>query len=204
MRLLLINPPRFNGIPVIREERCEITERNSIIPPYSLLQVGAELLADGHEVQLMDANGEDLTWEQLDARIRSFDYDVLVFRFTPTTLLWDLKTATLSKNHNPKAVTAGICWTMQTVPEAVLQSCPDLDVYIRHEYESVVPNLAAALSAGRDLSTVQGIAYRKGNEIAVTEPAKPMADWDTLPLPAYQLLPSLDNYAINTATWGTV
>jgi anaerobic magnesium-protoporphyrin IX monomethyl ester cyclase len=198
MRLLLINPPRFNGIPVIREERCEITERNSIIPPYSLLQVGAELLAGGHEVHLVDANGENLTWEQLDARIKSFSYDVLIFRFTPTTLPWDLKTATLSKNHNPKAVTAGICWTMQTVPEVVLQSCPDLDVYIRHEYESVVPNLAAALSAGQDLSTVPGIAYWKGNEIALTEPAKPMADWDSLPLPAYQLLPSLDNYAINT------
>jgi hypothetical protein len=54
MRVLLVNPPRFHGIPVIREERCEITERYSVLPPYSLLQIASILRNERHEVQLID------------------------------------------------------------------------------------------------------------------------------------------------------
>jgi radical SAM superfamily enzyme YgiQ (UPF0313 family) len=198
MNVLLVNPPRFNGIPVIREERCEITERNSIIPPYSLLQLGALLVGQGRQVQLIDANGENLPWEQLEKQIAQADYDLLVFRFTPTTLQWDLKTASVSKRVHPNAVTAGICWTLQSVPLTVLEAEPCLDVYVRHEYEEVVPALAAAVAEGKDLSTVAGIAYRSGQELKVNPPAQPLKDWNSLPLPAYNLLSSLDHYAINT------
>jgi len=48
MKVLLLNPPRFHRIPVIREERCEITERYSVIPPYSLLQIASLLRQHGH------------------------------------------------------------------------------------------------------------------------------------------------------------
>ncbi len=198
MKVLLVNPPRFNDIPVIREERCEITERNSIIPPYSLLQLGALLIAQGRQVQLIDANGENIPWEQLEKRLSDADYDVLVFRFTPTTLQWDLKTAAVSKRFHPEAVTAGICWTLQSVPLTVLEAEPSLDVYVRHEYEVVVPALVTAVAERQAFSTVQGIAYRQGEALKVNASAQPMHDWNSLPLPAYNLLSSLDHYAINT------
>lgn len=198
MKILLVNPPRFHGIPVIREERCEITERYSVLPPYSLLQIASILRNEEHEVQLIDANGWNLGWKELISRIRSAEYDMLIFRFTPTTFDWDTKIASISKRINPKALTAGICWTLQTVPKEVLRDCADLDVYIMHEYETVAPTLVSAISNGEDLSTVPGIAYRIYNEIRVNSPAKSLPDWDSLPLPAYDLLPSLKNYYINT------
>lgn len=198
MRVLLVNPPRFHGIPVIREERCEITERYSVLPPYSLLQIGSILRNEGCEVQLIDANGWDLSWEEVAESVTKIDYDVLVFRFTPTTFGWDTELASISKKKHPSALTAGICWTLRTVPTAVLRSQIDLDVYIREEYETVVSSLISALSEGKDLSTVPGIAYRNGNEIKINGSARPLSDWDSLPLPAYDLLPSLRNYFVNT------
>ena len=54
--------PRY---PAIREERCEVTERYSILEPYSLLQIGALLRRQGHEVALIDMNGFDLKMEDL-------------------------------------------------------------------------------------------------------------------------------------------
>jgi radical SAM superfamily enzyme YgiQ (UPF0313 family) len=199
MNVLVVNPPRFHGIPVIREERCEITERYSVLPPYSLLQIASILRNEGHEVQLIDANGWDLSWEELISKMKDARYDVLIFRFTPTTFDWDTKTAFISKKINPKALTVGICWTLRTVPKEVLQDCVYLDVYIMHEYEVVAPALVSAISNGEDLSTVAGIAYRtEDDEIKVNGPAKPLSDWDSLPLPAYDLLPSLKNYYINT------
>jgi radical SAM superfamily enzyme YgiQ (UPF0313 family) len=198
MRVLLVNPPRFYGIPVIREERCEITERHSVLPPYSLLQVASILRNEGHGVRLIDANGWNLSWEELTSRIKDMKYDVLIFRFTPTTFNGDTMIASISKKICPKALTAGICWTLRTVPEEVLWGCADLDIYIMHEYETVVPTLISAISNGEDLSTVPGIAYRSSDEVKVNSPAKPLSDWDYLPLPAYDLLPSLRNYFINT------
>jgi len=198
LRVLLINPPRFHGIPVIREERCEITERYSVLPPYSLLQIASVLRTEGHEAKLIDANGWNLSWEEVDERIRSMRYDVLIFRFTPTTFDWDAEIASISKKNHPNALTAGICWTLRTVPMEVLNDSTDMDIYIMHEYEEVAPLLISAISQGNELSSVPGIAYKSSDEIRVNGPAKPVSEWDSLPLPAFDLLPSLKNYFINT------
>lgn len=146
----------------------------------------------------MDANGWNLDWQDLGARIKNMKYDVLVFRFTPTTFDWDLRSASLSKEYHPDALTVGICWTLQSLPREVLQSSDDLDVYIRHEYESVAPSLISAISRGENLARISGIAYRDGNEVRVNSPAESLLDWNSLPMPAYDLLPSLNGYFTNT------
>ena len=195
---MLVNPPRFHGIPVIREERCEITERNSVIPPYSLLQIASEMRIAGHKVQLMDANGRNQSWNYIEEKVKDIEYDLLIFRFTPTTFDWDTQITSISKKHHPDALTVGICWTLRSIPIDVLNRSVDLDVYVRHEYESVIPLLVSAIADKKDLSTVPGIAYRIGNKIEVNDVAKPTLDWNSLPLPAYDLLPSMMDYLINT------
>lgn len=199
MEVLLVNPPRYHGIPVIREERCEITERYSVIPPYSLLQMASLLREAGHGVSIIDANGEDLTYDELDARLEVSQYGALVFRFTPTTFDWDVDTARRSKMRHPQAATVGVCWTLHTLPEAVLAEADGLDIYLRHEYEAVIVPLIDSLSGkGGSLESVGGIAHRHGNGVNVTQEARPVEEYDSLPLPAYDLLPGLDPYFINT------
>jgi len=194
----LVNPPRLNGIPVIREERCETTDRYSVLPPYSLLQIASILRAEGHEVHLIDANGWNLSWEHVNERVKKIEYNALIFRLTPTTFDWDAKVAAISKKNHPSAITAGICWTLRTVPLEVLKGSHDLDIYIMHEYETVTSLLISAISQGTELSSVPGIAYKNDDEIGISDPVVPVSDWDSLPLPAYDLLPSLKNYFINT------
>ena len=198
MKILLVNPPRFHGIPVIREERCEITERYSVLPPYSLLQIAAILRSEGHEVNLIDANGLNLSWKEVDRLISKSNYDALIYRFTPTTFDEDNLTASISKKHHPNAFTIGICWTLHSFAKEVLKESPDLDIYIMHEYETVTPNLISALSKRDSLSIVPGIAYRSDKDVVINPRATPLRDWDKLPLPAYDLLPSLKYYYINT------
>jgi anaerobic magnesium-protoporphyrin IX monomethyl ester cyclase len=198
LKILLINPPRFHGIPVIREERCEITERNSVLPPYSLLQVAAKLRADGHEIKLIDANGNNASWDNLSEQMKKVDYNVVLFRFTPTTFDWDIQVASISKNNHPEAYTVGVCFTLHTMPMEVLNRAPKLDIYIGEEYETVVPSLMTSISDSKDLASVQGIAYRNGDEIQVNDRVETLLDWNSLPIPAYDLLPSLDNYIVST------
>lgn len=198
MKTLLLNPPRFEGIPVIREERCEITERYSVLEPYSLLQVAGMLREQGHEVRLIDANGLDLDWAQTESLMKQSPYDALIFRFTPTTYDADMRTATISKRIQPDAFTAAICWTLRTQPREVLTETPALDFYIMHEYEAVTPKLFESLSNGHGPDGVSGVAYRKGQEIIVNPTAQPIIDYDSLPLPAFDLIPDLQPYHINS------
>jgi anaerobic magnesium-protoporphyrin IX monomethyl ester cyclase len=196
VRILLVNPPRFEGIPVIREERCEITERYSILEPYSLLQMGALLKSQGHQVDLIDLNGFDLAWKDLEDRARRFNPEAALFRFTPTTFDHDMRTASTVKASAPGAKTIGVCWTLRTLAREVLSQAPDLDFYIRQEYEVVAPDLAMALQEGRSLDSVDGIAYRHGGEILINPDARPLEDYDSLPIPAFDLLPSLEPYFV--------
>jgi len=196
LRIYLVNPPRMQGIPVIREERCEITERYSILEPYSLLQMGALLRSQGHEVKLLDLNGFDLDWRELELGLGSFRPDIVLFRFTPTTYDHDMRTATIAKATVAGATTVGVCWTLRTLPKEVLGQAPSLDIYVQQEYEVVVPDLVKALQEGRDLGTVSGIAYKEGSDIRVNPAAVPLKDYDSLPIPAFDLLPTLDPYFV--------
>ena len=197
MKVAIVNPPRFRGVSVVREERCEVTERYSVLEPYSLLQLAALLRQSGHDVRLMDANGADLEFEAIESWLRSFPYDVLVLRFTPTTFDHDLRVAGISKRVRPDARTVGLCWTLRTLPADVLREAPALDIYLRHEYESVGPELIDALEDGAALDFVPGLAFRDDGHVCVTPDALPIPDYDTIPLPAYDLLGSLDPYFVS-------
>lgn len=197
MNVLLVNPPRFNKISVIREERCEIIERNSVLPPYSLLQIASLLRERGHKVDLIDANGEDIEYPTLEKLLSDKDYEAVVFRFTPTTFDWDTKVATISKKYS-NAHTIGICYTLGNFARTVLNEAKDLDFYIWHEYEVVTPDLIDRLSTGEDLLNVAGIAYHCNGGTQVNKDAQPVNNYDDIPLPAYDLLKSFQFYYENT------
>jgi len=196
LRVLLVNPPRFQGIPVIREERCEITERYSVLEPYSLLQIGALLRQSGVEVRLADLNGFDQDYGELRKVLAAFKPEAVIFRFTPTTFDHDMRTASMVKDIERGIWTIGICWTLRTMPRSVLDQAPDLDFYVRQDYELVVPELVQALIERGDASAVKGLAFRKGEEVVANDPPSEPADYDLLPMPAFDLLPSLDPYFI--------
>lgn len=197
MKVLLVNPPRFEKIPVVREERCEIIERNSVLPPYSLLQIASLLLERRHEVELIDANGENISYSTFENLISKKDYDAIIFRFIPTTFDWDMKVTTISKKYSD-AYTIGICWTLNSFAKDVMNEAKDLDIYIRHEYETVAPEVIDRLSINKDMSNVSGISYRDNGEIKITTNAQPIKNYDDIPIPTYDLLKSFDYYYENT------
>ena len=84
MNVAIVNPPRYEGVSVVREERCEVVERYSVLEPYSLLQLASILIGAGHRVRLLDANGTSRTYRDVESWLRSAPYDAVIFRFTPT------------------------------------------------------------------------------------------------------------------------
>jgi len=203
MKVLLVNPPRYLGkIPVIREDRCEITDRYAIVPPYSLIWIASILKEKGHQVELIDANELNITYEELKEKLASIDYDTLIFRFTPTTFDWDLKTAEICKEVNSDAKTIGLCLTLHLLQREVMERAKYMDVYIPREWETVIPNLVNSLENEEKLHNVNGICFKKNGEIVVNPPAQPLKNYDSLPIPAYDLLPNLRVYRPNAPVSG--
>lgn len=196
MKVALVNPPRFSGIPVIREDRCEITDRGSLVPPYSLIQIAAQLKE--HQLIVIDANGMNMGHEQLRKRLEAFCPDVVVFRFTPTTFDNDMEVAKIAKQVREDVLTIGMCWTLRQFAERILRERPELDIYVVGDYEVVVRRLLEVLEQGDDVRNVEGVAFFEEGEFVITPSCHAAFDYDSLPMPAYEYLPPLSTYHINT------
>ena len=72
---------------------------------------------------------------------------------------------------------------------AVLEHFPQVDAVVRHEAEATLPPLLAAFEAGRSPRDVQGVSWRDGGTIVENPSAPPIADLDTLPMPAWHAWP---------------
>lgn len=66
----------------------------------------------------------------------------------------------------------------------VLRRIPEVDSIVRFEGEPTLVELMTKLDAGEDWHTIQGLAYRAGDEGCVANPLRPsVKDLDTLPWP---------------------
>ena len=197
MNVLLINPPRFKGIPVIREDRCEIVERNSILPPYSLAQLASVLRINNHDVTLIDANCLNISVNHLKEEVNRGKFDICIFRFTPITLREDMVIAKICKeSHSIRTV--GICWTLRNFSHEVLKNTKDLDIYIIDEPLIVIPQLIDKFNNHEPLENAKGIAFRENGRIISTNRSMDDFNYDDMPLPAFDLLPPLEKYYVKS------
>jgi len=67
--------------------------------------------------------------------------------------------------------------------EELLTNFPEIDSVVRYEGEETLVELVDRLQAGRDWRDLDGIAYRRGDEIISNEPRALVADLDALPFP---------------------
>ena len=125
MKVMLINPPKYEGLSVSREDRCETTIPN-ILPPMGLVYL-ASILENGHDVQLIDANGFKHDWNYIRARISDQRPGIVIFRATPETFFSDIKAAKIAKEIDASTITVMICWSLTSLPSRVLEKAPHVD-----------------------------------------------------------------------------
>jgi anaerobic magnesium-protoporphyrin IX monomethyl ester cyclase len=190
MNILLVNPPRFNGAPVGREDRCENTIPN-IIPPTGLV-ILAGLLEQKHNVRLIDANGYNLGFSHIEKEMNKEKPDFVIFKATPETFNSDAKVATIAKKTDKKIQTALICWSLTKIPHQVLERAKDVDYYpIDYNYERPINELCN----GKNPKDVLGCAYREiAAGISINPPTKEPFNFDSLPMPAWHLIPDFSVY----------
>ena len=83
------------------------------------------------------------------------------------------------------------------LPEDSLGRAPALDYIMIGESEQSFPELLRLLAAGKSPETVDGVAWRENGKVRVNPKTRWIEDLDSIPFPAYDLLPMEKYFEIN-------
>jgi len=213
--ILLVNPPSPDGGLWIRSQHRvgRRTRENMIWPQVSLAQLAA-LLVPEYSVKIIDAIAENLSWKKFAELLDRYNPRYYLTHVTAPTLENDMYGAFLARERGACTLTFGTHVT--PIPVETMRAFPALDYALYGEPDLTLRDLLDHLE-GRvdlrpaeikrifekqdgykpaytedhqlDIQMIQGVVWRKGNEIIVNPPRPFVSDLDDLPVPLHHLLP---------------
>jgi len=183
MKVLLINPPKYYW-PFINEY-------DNFLLPQSLVYLAAILRENGVDVKIIDTMPLKMGWKTLANRIKEEKPDVVGVGESHALYAHESeKLIGLVKEINPKikVIAGGAHFT--NLYNEYLNSNHGIDFIVRGEGELTLLELVKSIEQGRDnFEDIKGIAFKQDGKIIKT-PYRPLIeDLDSLPMPAYDLVP---------------
>lgn len=183
VKVLFVHPHGSNWMGSMRD----ITSIFNLMPPLGLMSIAACLEARGVEVDILDCYGSSAGIDELAREILARAPDVVGFSCTTSSFLEGYAIAEQVKLKAPhlRIVFGGAhaC----TVGAALLDSFPAIDYLIIGEGEVSLYELVNANFQG--VASIPGIGYRLNGAGTLSSVRENIPDLDTLPFPAYHLLP---------------
>lgn len=179
---LFVRPPRplwpFNG------------SGTAFWPPlaFALLAGALRRALPDLRVAILDAPALKMGWKSLEHELKRLQPAYIGIGEEAVSALEGLRVAALAKEAGARVV-AGGCFFGNVGPQALQTGL--IDVVVQGEGEETIVQLVPALRSGRasDLRQVLGIYFLDGEEVVFTGRRPVIPDLDSLPLPAYDLLP---------------
>jgi anaerobic magnesium-protoporphyrin IX monomethyl ester cyclase len=181
MKVLMINPPynaskyKFIGL---------------VAPPLGIAYIAAMLERNGVTVKILDAPALEIGHDAVKNEIQSCHPDIVAVTSVTPSIGSALKTAKISKEANPDAITVLGGYHPTFTYEEVLKN-DFVDVVVCGEGEQTMVELVDAIDKGKNLREINGIAVKDYK----TTPRAIIKDLDSIPFPARHLLP-MDEYKI--------
>ena len=176
MKVLLIFPPRgFSS--------------KEPLPPLGLLYLATVLKQNGIPVEVLDTAVEKFTWKDLKEKLRQSRPEVVGITSLTEYRFEAFKTAEITKKILPEALVVLGGPHVSLTAEDTLRHVPGVDLVIRGEGEGSFLQLIQGLPAGRPLSEVNGLSFRKDGGIIHNPPSVLIKELDQIPFPDRDLLP---------------
>ncbi len=194
LRVLFLRPPRHYW-PIINEDD------NFLLPlAYPTLAAYLRARMENVEVEILDCCAQRVGWKSLGPLLESRRPDVVAIGEKVVYAHEAMRAFKLARQVLPEVVTVGGGHIFSALPEWSFRECAELDWIVRFEGEEGLRELLETLRNGGDPAQVAGIAYRSGHSVVSTKPRNPIADLDSLPIPAYDLA-KLDLYSPFGKLW---
>jgi radical SAM superfamily enzyme YgiQ (UPF0313 family) len=158
-------------------------------PPLNLLNLGAVLLENGYSVKIVDGAPGAYDFDTIVDKILSYSP-----RFVGITSMTGFIHASgiiadKIKMNNPEVVIIIGGVHVSALPLETMNDFPGFDVGVVGEGDITIVELVNALEKGLEISKIPGLVIRSSNGPELTEYRERIKDIDTLPLPAWHLLP---------------
>lgn len=196
--VLMVNPPDPPGYVSNKDSMGGLgqlyhVESTVRMPPIDIPYTASCLRSNGIPVDVIESHGSDLDLRNCTRKIEKRDLDrstIIAVRTSVPTIEWDLKVVKEIREVSDSRILMFGPY-MSICPGEALSS-PFVDGVIRGEPEVVIPQLAK-----EGLGKTRGVVYKRNGKLVIQPAQRQMADLNSLPYPAWDLLP-YDAYNIGS------
>jgi len=184
-QIVLISPPDERLLEYSKKEPL------SLSPPLGLAYLAAYLRSKGKTVHLVDGNAEEMTVDGVCEWIKENHPEIVGICVFTSLVKTACTLATRIKEVSRGTILVAGGPHISSMAKDFLLNCRDFDFAVRREGEGTLDELVNCLSSGGDPREVQGITFidKVTGQIVATPDRAFIDDLDSLPMPAYDLLP---------------
>lgn len=203
MRVCLVGAPTAHEF-----DDCAMSEADALRAiaehaPLGVLSLASVLEERGLRPEVVDLNrlyyefrrkndNNEIDFSRFAASyFRRGQFDFVGFSSVCSSYPITLRIACEVKRQNSDAVVAFGGPQASAVDVATLEAYPAIDLVVRGEAEQTLPELLEAVREGRHPGDVPGITFRRDGKIVRNPDAGGVTDLDTLPFPAFHLMPDM-------------
>ncbi len=196
MRVILIHPSAL-------ELYGKWEDSVGVWPPLGLAYIASFLEKHDHTVKIIDANAEHKDTPAVLKEIVEFKPDIVGIASVTVLIISVFKLAKAIKGAMKVPVVLGGPHPAM-VPMDTIQN-EDVDFVVRGEGEYTMLELLRCLEQGEGFESVKGLTFKKEGRIFENPPRELIEDLDSLPWPAFHLLPieryKTRSYSDNGRPW---
>lgn len=164
------------------------------LPPQNLCVLAAVTRQKGFSTKIVDAVALRLNYEDTIKSILRYSPNYVGITSVTMQIYSAAKLAELIKKEDDSIAIIVGGPHITAVPAETMEKFSAFDVGVIGEGEGSIIDLMLTLDSGCDLSHIDGIIFRRNGKLQVTQSHESMKDLDSLPLPAWDLLPPLAKY----------
>ena len=188
MRIALVHPP----------PRSEFDKHWARFPALGIAYIASSLRAAGHEIELLDGKLDDLTIDDIVARVRERPPGLVGITCMTVEYPRAVEIANrIKRDRGELPIVVGGAH-VNAVGRQALEEGDGFDYACVGEGEHLACELAEALEQDADPTRIPGIVSRDGGEIVAASPRQPPEDYDALPFPAWDLFRRVDTLPLIT------
>lgn len=192
-KILLINPPVLAVLEPWFDEPKFVRTAIAFLAGY-LRQHG------DFDIKCIDAKFEKLSFAEVTKQAVAWQPDIIGLTAFTNEIKPAAYTAGLIKKQMPGVITVIGGVHVTAIPEQTMRQFSTFDIGVVGEGEQTFFELCSELSKPNpDLNAIAGLALRTAEDGAYLTKVRPrILDQDTMPMPAWDLLPRADEYYIHT------
>ncbi len=152
----------------------------------------------GFEILIVDAKFERLNFEQALQKIIQFNPHLVGFTAFTNEIKPAAYLAAKVKKQAPSVITVIGGVHVTAIPEETLDEFSSFDLGVVGEGERTLYELCNALKSNQPVDEISGLVFRKNNKTIQTAPRERILDQDSIPFPAWDLLPPAETYFVQS------